>query len=62
MIRSHRSLGRFADTAGSEVKFDEHGDGLARYEILNFRKGTNNNGANGYHYRVRLARSASRSS
>lgn len=44
----------FADAAGSEVKFDEHGDGLARYEILNFRKGTNNNGANGYHYRVRL--------
>ncbi|KAH0950802.1 hypothetical protein HN011_007155 [Eciton burchellii] len=42
----------FRDTAGSEVKFDEHGDGLARYEILNFRKGTNNNGANGYHYRV----------
>jgi len=38
------------------VKFDEHGDGLARYEILNFRKGTNNNGANGYHYRVRFAR------
>ncbi|RLU21009.1 hypothetical protein DMN91_007625 [Ooceraea biroi] len=42
----------FFDPAGSEVKFDEHGDGLARYEILNFRKGTNNNGANGYHYRV----------
>lgn len=48
----------FADAAGSEVKFDEHGDGLARYEILNFRKGTNNNGANGYHYRVRLIPSA----
>ncbi|XP_025073879.1 metabotropic glutamate receptor, partial [Pogonomyrmex barbatus] len=44
----------FVDAAGSLVKFDEHGDGLARYEILNFRKGTNNNGANGYHYRVRL--------
>ncbi|GAB1869692.1 Metabotropic glutamate receptor [Camponotus japonicus] len=42
----------FIDDAGSEVKFDEHGDGLARYEILNFRKGTNNNGTNGYHYRV----------
>ncbi|XP_046825343.1 metabotropic glutamate receptor isoform X2 [Vespa crabro] len=28
----------FKDAAGSEVKFDEHGDGLARYEILNFRK------------------------
>ncbi|XP_036142893.1 metabotropic glutamate receptor isoform X2 [Monomorium pharaonis] len=42
----------FVDAAGSEVKFDEHGDGLARYEILNFRKGTNNNGGNGYHYRV----------
>ncbi|XP_043522698.1 metabotropic glutamate receptor isoform X2 [Frieseomelitta varia] len=41
----------FTDTAGSEVKFDEHGDGLARYEILNFRK-SDNNGTNGYHYRV----------
>jgi len=49
----------FTDTAGSEVKFDEHGDGLARYEILNFRKGTNSNGANGYHYRVRLIPSVS---
>lgn len=49
---SHSSY--FADAAGSEVKFDEHGDGLARYEILNFRKGTNNNGGNGYHYRVRF--------
>ncbi|XP_014471734.1 PREDICTED: metabotropic glutamate receptor isoform X2 [Dinoponera quadriceps] len=42
----------FVDPAGSEVKFDEHGDGLARYEILNFRKSTSHNGANGYHYRV----------
>ncbi|XP_033364661.1 metabotropic glutamate receptor [Bombus vosnesenskii] len=41
----------FTDTAGSEVKFDEHGDGLARYEILNFRKSATN-GTNGYHYRV----------
>lgn len=48
----------FTDAAGSEVKFDEHGDGLARYEILNFRKGTNNNGVNGYHYRVRLISSS----
>ncbi|XP_024944385.1 metabotropic glutamate receptor isoform X2 [Cephus cinctus] len=41
----------FEDAAGSEVKFDEHGDGLARYEILNFRK-SGQNGTNGYHYRV----------
>ncbi|XP_017876533.1 metabotropic glutamate receptor isoform X2 [Ceratina calcarata] len=41
----------FTDSAGSEVKFDEHGDGLARYEILNFRK-SDHNGTNGYHYRV----------
>ncbi|XP_076222677.1 metabotropic Glutamate Receptor [Nomia melanderi] len=41
----------FTDEAGSEVKFDEHGDGLARYEILNFRK-SDHNGTNGYHYRV----------
>ncbi|XP_023289799.1 metabotropic glutamate receptor [Orussus abietinus] len=40
----------FVDFAGSEVKFDEHGDGLPRYEILNFRK--TNSGTNGYHYRV----------
>lgn len=43
----------FADLAGSEVKFDKHGDGLARYEILNFRKETNNNGTNGYQYQVK---------
>ncbi|XP_043493444.1 metabotropic glutamate receptor isoform X2 [Polistes fuscatus] len=41
----------FIDSAGSEVKFDEHGDGLARYEILNFRK-SNLSGTDGYHYRV----------
>ncbi|XP_076648776.1 metabotropic Glutamate Receptor [Halictus rubicundus] len=41
----------FTDGAGSEVKFDEHGDGLPRYEILNFRK-SEHNGSNGYHYRV----------
>ncbi|XP_053982545.1 metabotropic glutamate receptor isoform X1 [Hylaeus volcanicus] len=41
----------FTDSAGSEVKFDEHGDGPARYEILNFRK-SDLNGSNGYHYRV----------
>lgn len=39
------------DSAGSEVKFDEHGDGLARYEILNFQK-ANQSGSNGYYYRV----------
>ncbi|XP_051164141.1 metabotropic glutamate receptor [Leptopilina boulardi] len=41
----------FIDDAGSEVKFDEHGDGLARYEILNFRK-MNLSSNNGYHYKV----------
>ncbi|KAI4497103.1 hypothetical protein M0802_007849 [Mischocyttarus mexicanus] len=41
----------FVDSAGSEVKFDEHGDGLARYEILNFRK-SNLSGTDGYHYRA----------
>ncbi|XP_048512295.1 metabotropic glutamate receptor isoform X2 [Athalia rosae] len=41
----------FTDAAGSEVKFDEHGDGLARYDILNFRK-LDPNGTNGYYYRV----------
>lgn len=41
----------FIDAAGSEVKFDEHGDGLARYEILNFRK-SEHNGTNGYQYQV----------
>ncbi|KAK0179971.1 hypothetical protein PV327_005663 [Microctonus hyperodae] len=41
----------FTDSAGSEVMFDEHGDGLARYEILNFRK-ADQNGTNGYYYHV----------
>ncbi|XP_057330958.1 metabotropic glutamate receptor isoform X1 [Microplitis mediator] len=41
----------FTDSAGSEVKFDEHGDGLARYEILNFRK-NDPNISNGYNYQV----------
>ncbi|KAF7997885.1 hypothetical protein HCN44_009283 [Aphidius gifuensis] len=41
----------FTDLAGSEVQFDKHGDGLARYEILNFRK-TNQSGTNGYYYNV----------
>lgn len=40
-----------SDAAGSEVKFDEHGDGLARYEILNFRK-SEHNGTNGYQYQA----------
>lgn len=31
-----RKLG--SDLAGSEVKFDEHGDGLGRYNIYNFRQ------------------------
>lgn len=39
----------FADIAGSEVKFDRQGDGLARYDILNYQKNSN---ASGYYYRV----------
>ncbi|CAH0562056.1 unnamed protein product [Brassicogethes aeneus] len=39
----------FADLAGSPVKFDHSGDGLARYDILNYQKLFN---ASGYHYRV----------
>lgn len=38
-----------ADIAGSEVKFDRQGDGLARYDILNYQKNSN---ASGYYYRV----------
>jgi hypothetical protein len=37
--------------AGSEVKFDKQGDGLARYDILNYQKLQN---STGYHYRVRV--------
>ncbi|XP_044742127.1 metabotropic glutamate receptor [Chrysoperla carnea] len=40
----------FIDLAGSEVKFDRQGDGLARYDILNYQKLANN--ASGYHYRM----------
>lgn len=38
--------------AGSEVKFDKQGDGLARYDILNYQKLQN---ASGYHYRVSIS-------
>lgn len=38
------------DLAGSPVKFDHRGDGLARYDILNYQRLIN---ASGYHYRVR---------
>lgn len=38
-----------ADIAGSSVKFDERGDGLARYDILNYQRLINDTG---YHYRV----------
>lgn len=41
------------DLANSEVKFDEQGDGLARYDILNYQKLPN---TSGYHYKVRLFR------
>lgn len=37
------------DLAGSEVKFDRQGDGLARYDILNYQKNVN---SSGYHYKV----------
>ncbi|XP_044256877.1 metabotropic glutamate receptor [Tribolium madens] len=39
----------FTDLAGSPVKFDHRGDGLARYDILNYQRLIN---ASGYHYRV----------
>lgn len=39
------------DIAGSEVKFDRQGDGLARYDILNYQKNAN---ASGYYYRVNI--------
>lgn len=42
-------LNLIADPAGSEVKFDKQGDGLARYDILNYQKLQN---ASGHHYRV----------
>lgn len=41
----------FTDLAGSEVKFDKQGDGLARYDILNYQKLHN---ASGYHYKVNI--------
>ena len=39
--------------ADSFVKFDEHGDGLARYTIYNYQKKTN---GIGYDYKVRFLR------
>ncbi|XP_018322676.1 metabotropic glutamate receptor isoform X2 [Agrilus planipennis] len=39
----------FIDLAGNPVQFDERGDGLARYDILNFQK--TDNGL-GYHYKL----------
>ncbi|XP_050497370.1 metabotropic glutamate receptor-like [Diabrotica virgifera virgifera] len=39
----------FTDLAGSPVKFDDSGDGLARYDILNYQRHLN---SSGYHYRV----------
>lgn len=35
--------------AGSEVKFDRQGDGLARYDILNYQRLYN---SSGYQYKV----------
>lgn len=37
------------DLAGSEVKFDRQGDGLARYDILNYQRLEN---SSGYQYKV----------
>ena len=37
------------DMANSIVKFDEHGDGLARYTIYNYQKKTT---GTGYDYKV----------
>ncbi|XP_055922412.1 metabotropic glutamate receptor isoform X1 [Eupeodes corollae] len=39
----------FIDLAGSEVKFDSQGDGLARYDILNYQRLDN---STGYYYKV----------
>ncbi|KAM8702763.1 hypothetical protein ACLKA7_005127 [Drosophila subpalustris] len=39
----------FIDLAGSEVKFDRQGDGLARYDILNYQRLDN---SSGYQYKV----------
>ncbi|XP_017853726.1 metabotropic glutamate receptor [Drosophila busckii] len=39
----------FVDLAGSEVKFDRQGDGLARYDILNYQRLDN---SSGYQYKV----------
>ena len=39
-----------SDIADSIVKFDESGDGLARYTIYNYQKNSHNNG---YDYKVR---------
>lgn len=41
---------QISDSTGSPVRFDRRGDGLARYDILNYQKLTN---STGYHYRVR---------
>lgn len=35
---THSNESTTSDLAGSEVKFDEHGDGLGRYNIYNFRQ------------------------
>ena len=47
------SFSRFviADPAGSEVKFDAQGDGLARYTIMNYRRIPN---SSVYDYKVRV--------
>ena len=44
-------LNLFLDPAGSEVKFDARGDGLARYTIMNYRR-LPNSANNGYDYKV----------
>ena len=41
-----------SDIADSIVKFDESGDGLARYTIYNYQKNSHNNG---YDYKVNIS-------
>ena len=45
------------DMANSIVKFDEHGDGLARYTIYNYQKNTK---GSGYDYKVNKMKSGTK--
>lgn len=46
---SNRSSLFFPDLAGTQVKFNRMGDGLARYDISNYQRAEN---ASGYVYKV----------